>query len=163
MEIQPATLRDLSALRKLGKICFDKDAWPILDVFAILTWPDVIRLKVVDNDEMIGFVGVDPRPSQSVAWITIIAVDPRYQRRGVGRMLLQASEEQIELPRIRLSARMSNHTAISLYEKEGYRMIDVWKNYYADYEDAMVMEKKLDRGQDRRSVPVDGVGYNDYL
>lgn len=152
MEIQAANLLDLGALRRLEKICFEKDAWPILDMFAILTWPDIIRLKVVDNGEMVGFIGVDPRPSQSVAWITTIAVAPHYQRRGIGHMLLQASEEQVDLPRIRLSARMSNHSAISLYEKEGYKMIDVWKNYYSDYEDAMVMEKKLDRNRFRQSV-----------
>jgi len=151
MEIQTAGLLDLGALRRLERVCFEKDAWPILDIFAILTWPDVIRLKVVDNDQMVGFVGVDPRPSQSVAWITTIAVDPRYQRQGIGRMLLHACEERVDQPRIRLSVRMSNHNAISLYEKEGYGMIDVWKNYYADYEDAMVMEKKLDRKRRRQS------------
>jgi len=152
MEIQVANLLDLGALRRLEKICFEKDAWPILDMFAILTWPDIIRLKVVDDGKMVGFIGVDPRPSQSIAWITTIAVDPLYQRRGIGRMLLEACEEQVDLPRIRLSARMSNHNAIALYEKEGYKMVDVWKNYYSDYEDAMVMEKKIDRNRFRRPV-----------
>lgn len=143
MEIQAANLLDLAALRRLEKECFEKDAWPILDLFAILTWPDVIRLKAVDNDELIGFVGGDPRPSQAVAWIATLAVHPRYQRRGIGRMLLRACEEQINLPRMRLSVRTSNHHAISLYEKEGYQMVDVWKRYYSDYEDALVMEKVL--------------------
>ena len=152
MEIQTANLLDLGALRRLERICFEKDAWPILDMFAILTWPDIIRLKVVEGNDMIGFIGVDPRFSQSVAWITTIAVDPSYQRRGIGRMLLQVCEDRVTLPRIRLSVRMSNYNAISLYEKEGYKMIDVWKNYYSDYEDAMVMEKKLDRNRLRRSV-----------
>ena len=143
MEIQTANLLDLTALRRLEKECFEKDAWPILDLFAILTWPDVVRLKAVENDEMIGFIGGDPRPSKAVAWVTTIAVDPRYQRRGIGRMLLLACEEQIKLPRMRLSVRMSNHNAISLYEKEGYHMVDVWKRYYSDHEDALVMEKML--------------------
>ena len=143
MEIQTANLLDLTALRRLEKECFEKDAWPILDLFAILTWPDVVRLKAVENDEMIGFIGGDPRPSKAVAWVTTIAVDPRYQRRGIGRMLLLACEEQIKLPRMRLSVRMSNHNAISLYENEGYRMVDVWKRYYSDDEDALVMEKRL--------------------
>lgn len=143
MEIQPANLLDLAALRQLEKICFEKDAWPILDLFAILTWPEIIRLKAVDNGEMIGFVGGDPRPSQSVAWIATIAVDPHYQGRGIGRMLLQACEEQISLPRMRLSVRTSNYNAISLYEKVGYQMVDVWKRYYSDEEDALIMEKLL--------------------
>jgi ribosomal-protein-alanine N-acetyltransferase len=144
MEIQNANLLDLGALRRLERKCFEKDAWPILDIFAILTWPDVIRLKAVENDEMIGFIGGDPRPAQSVAWIATIAVDPRYQRRGIGRMLLHACEERIKLPHLRLSVRASNYNAISLYEKEGYQMVDVWKRYYSDEEDALVMEKNLD-------------------
>jgi ribosomal-protein-alanine N-acetyltransferase len=143
MEIQPADLRDLNSLRKLEKNCFEKDAWPILDLVAVLTWPEVIRLKAVENDEMIGFAACDPRPSKSVAWIATIGVDPRYQRRGIGRALLRACEEQVKLRRMRLSVRTTNHGAISLYENEGYRVVDVWRNYYADDEDALVMEKNL--------------------
>jgi len=143
MEIQPANLLDLGALRRLEKSCFEKDAWPILDLFGILTWPEVIRLKATENEEMIGFIGSDPRPSQSVTWVATIAVDPRYQRQGIGRTLLRACEGQTNLPRMRLSVRTSNYGAISLYEQEGYQVVDVWGRYYSDYEDALVMEKKL--------------------
>jgi ribosomal-protein-alanine N-acetyltransferase len=145
MEILPANLRDLNALRKLEKDCFEKDAWPLLDLVAVLTWPEVIRLKVMEDGEMIGFAACDPRPSKSVAWIATIGVDPRYQRRGIGRALLHACEEQVKLQRMRLSVRTSNHGAIALYEGEGYRVVDVWKNYYADDEDALVMEKILQK------------------
>jgi [ribosomal protein S18]-alanine N-acetyltransferase len=143
MEIQSATLLDLAALRKLEHECFEKDAWPILDLIAVLTWPDVIRLKVVEEDQMIGFAACDPRPSQSVAWIATIAVHPGFQRQGVGRMLLRACEERVGQPRLKLSVRMSNYGAISLYEKEGYQTVDVWGRYYSDNEDALVMEKIL--------------------
>jgi ribosomal protein S18 acetylase RimI-like enzyme len=30
-----------------------------------------------------------------------------------------------------------------LYEKEGYKTIDIWKEYYSDGEDGIVMEKIL--------------------
>lgn len=143
MEIQTATLLDLNALRRLEHACFEKDAWPILDLAAVLTWPEVIRLKAVEDDQMIGFVAGDPRSSQNVAWIATIGVDPGYQRRGIGRMLLRACEAQIKLPRIKLSVRASNHGAIALYEAEGYRFVDLWRNYYSDNEDALVMEKTL--------------------
>jgi len=143
MEIQTANLLDLSALRKLEHICFEKDAWPILDLIAVLTWPEVIRLKAVENGEMIGFAACDTRPSQSAAWIATIAVDPRWQRRGIGRMLLQSCEERVNQPRMKLSVRISNQGAISLYEKEGYHTVDVWGRYYSDAEDALVMEKIL--------------------
>ncbi len=143
MEIQPANLLDLAALRKLEHTCFEKDAWPILDLIAVLTWPEVIRLKVVENGEMIGFAACDQRPSQSTAWIATIAVDPHWQRRGIGRLLLHACEEKVSQPRMKLSVRMTNYGAISLYEKEGYHTVDVWGRYYSDQEDALVMEKKL--------------------
>lgn len=143
MEIQTANLRDLGSLRRLEKVCFDKDAWPLLDLIAVLTWPDVVRLKAVENGVMVGFVVGDPRPSQALAWIATIGVDPGYQRRGIGRALLRACEGHFKLPRVRLTVRISNNGAISLYEQEGYHTYDVWRNYYNDGEDGLVMEKTL--------------------
>ena len=143
MEIQPANILDLGALRRLEEACFDKDAWPFLDLIAVLTWPEMIRLKAVDSGEMIGFVAGDPRSSDGTAWISTIGVDPRYQRRGVGRALLRACEAQIHLPRMKLTVRVSNQGAITLYEQEGYRMIDLWRSYYNDGEDGLVMGKNL--------------------
>jgi len=143
MEIQTANLLDLTALRRLEHTCFEKDAWPLLDLLAVLSWPDVLRFKAVENNEMIGFIACDLRPSQSAAWIATIAVDPRFQRRGIGRLLLHACEEQVNLPRMKLSVRLSNYGAIALYEKEGYRTVDVWGRYYSDNEDALIMEKFL--------------------
>lgn len=141
MEIQIAGLRDLGALRRLENACFEKDAWPIFDLIAVLTWPDVIRLKAVEDGNLIGFVAGDPRPSESYAWVATIGVDPHFQRRGYGRALLRACEAQIKQPRVRLTVRMSNSGAIGLYEQEGYHTFDVWKEYYNDGEDGIVMEK----------------------
>jgi len=143
MEIQTASLRDLGALRRLEYACFDKDAWPLMDLIAVLTWPEVIRIKAVEDGEMIGFAAGDPRRSEGVAWISTIGVDPHFQRRGIGRALLQACEAQVKLPRMRLTVRMSNQAAISLYEKEGYRTVDIWRGYYSDGEDGLVMGKNL--------------------
>ena len=143
MEIQAANLIDLAALRKLENVCFEKDAWPILDLIAVLTLPEVIRLKAVEAGEMIGFVAGDTRHSNGAAWISTIGVDPRFQRRGIGRALLAACEARINLPTVKLSVRMSNNGAIALYEREGYRTTEVWRGYYSDGEDGLVMEKKL--------------------
>jgi ribosomal-protein-alanine N-acetyltransferase len=143
MEIQTASLLDLSALRRLERACFEKDAWSLLDLIAVLTWTEVIRLKAVDGGEMIGFVAGDPRPSQGVVWVATIGVDPRHQRRGIGTALLRACEERVELPRMKLTVRLSNQAAVTLYEKEGYHTVDVWKDYYNDGEDGLVMEKIL--------------------
>ncbi|MEW6287877.1 MAG: GNAT family N-acetyltransferase [Chloroflexota bacterium] len=158
MEIQPANLLDLKALQRLEHICFEKDAWPLLDLVAVLTWPDVIRLKAVEDGEMIGFAACDPRPSQSVAWLSTLAVDPRFQRRGIGRMLLRACEERVRQPLMKLSVRVSNYGAIALYEQEGYQTVDVWGRYYSDEEDALIMEKRIQPVRDLQAVR-----YNDRL
>jgi ribosomal-protein-alanine N-acetyltransferase len=143
MEIVTANLLDLNALRKLEKESFDRDAWPLLDLISVLTFANVIRLKAVEGERMIGFVAGDPHPHDGWGWIATIAVDPNFRRRGIGTALLHACEKQLGVPRSRLTVRQSNQGAIKLYEREGYATIDAWKAYYNDGEDAIVMEKSL--------------------
>jgi ribosomal-protein-alanine N-acetyltransferase len=144
MEIIAATVLDLNALGKLERACFEKDAWPLLDLIAVLTFPDIVRLKAVEAGRMIGFVAGDVHASERMAWIATIGIDPQYRRRGIGRELLRACEARLKTQRIRLSVRASNDGAIRLYEQEGYRRLEVWQGYYNDGEAAIVMEK--DRG-----------------
>ena len=142
MEITTASFLDISALNRLERVCFEKDVWPFLDLVAVLTFPDVIRLKAVDeNGKMIGFIAGDPHPSEGFSWIATIGVTPEFRRRGIGRELLRACESQLKTPRVRLSVRASNDGAIKLYEQEGYHRVDVWQSYYNDGEAAIVMEK----------------------
>ena len=141
MDIFPATLRDLGSLRRVEKACFPKDSWLLLDLIAVLTWSDVIRLKAVADGQMVGFIAGDPRPSENMAWIATIGVLPEYQRRGIGRALLRACEEKVLQQRIRLCVRVSNEGAIEMYKREGYLSIDTWREYYNDKENALVMEK----------------------
>jgi ribosomal-protein-alanine N-acetyltransferase len=143
MEIVPASILDLNALRKLENESFDKDAWPLFDLIAVLTFPEVVRLKAVVDGQMAGFVAGDPRPRDGWGWIATIAVDPRYRRRGIGRALLHACEAKLGVSRSRLTVRLSNQAAISMYEKDGYVTTDIWSGYYNDGEDGMVMEKNL--------------------
>lgn len=143
MEILPANLLDINSLRKLEKESFDRDAWPLIDLVSVLTFSNVIRLKAVEDGRMIGFVAGDPRPRDGWGWIATIAVDSDFRRRGIGTALLHACEKKLGVPRARLTVRTSNRGAITLYEREGYATMDVWKAYYNDGEDAIVMEKTL--------------------
>jgi ribosomal-protein-alanine N-acetyltransferase len=141
MEILPASLRDLGSLRRVEQACFPKDAWPLLDLIAVLTWPDVVRLKAMDDGQMVGFIAGDPRPAENMCWIASVGVLPEYQHRGIGRALLRECEGHMPQARIRLCVRISNETAIRLYKEEGYYAIDTWHKYYNDGENALVMEK----------------------
>jgi ribosomal-protein-alanine N-acetyltransferase len=138
--IEQANWRDLNALRHLERACFPKDAWPLLDLIGALALPNVVRLKAVANGEMVGFIAGDIR--HGLAWIATIAVLPTFRGRGIGKALLQAFEELLEVSHIRLNVRASNRTAIRLYEITGYQKAGLWKDYYEDGEDALVMQKE---------------------
>jgi ribosomal-protein-alanine acetyltransferase len=142
IQIEPADWRDFKAVRDIERLCFQEDAWPFFDVIGILTLPSVVRLKAILDSQIVGFVAGDIRSRQEQAWIATISVSPAYQNRGIGSLLLQACEERIDMPSIRLSVRASNLNAIRLYKKEGYQQLGIWKNYYQGGENAVVMEKK---------------------
>jgi ribosomal-protein-alanine N-acetyltransferase len=76
-----------------------------------------------------------------------VATTVAARRRGVGRALMIAAEEEGGRNGARLSTlevRRSNAPAIALYVDLGYRQIGVRPNYYAEeHEDAIVMVKTL--------------------
>ena len=61
-------------------------------------------------------------------WIYYLAVDPDYQRRGMGRRMMEWAEAALKkrgCPKINLQVRTSNPAVISFYEKLGYLKDDV--------------------------------------
>ena len=141
MEILSATLRDLGQLRRIEQACFPKDAWPLLDLMAVLTWPEVVRLKAVVDGKMVGFIAGDPRREQGLAWIATLGVLPGFRRQGIARQLLLECEKRLQAARLRLCVRLDNTAAIRLYEQEDYARVGIWTKYYNDSGDALVMEK----------------------
>ena len=75
--------------------------------------------------------------------ITTIAVDPVWQRAGIGsRMLLALSRAGVSrgCTALTLEVRVSNEAAQALYRRFGYAPAGVRKNYYTESnEDALVM------------------------
>ncbi len=141
-QITRASWQDLNELRKLEEICFGEDAWPIWDLIAVLTLPKIIRLKAMVDDKMAGFIAGDPHSREGIGWIATLGVLPQHRRLGIAAALLDQCEQELELPRIRLSVRRSNDPALALYKKFDYQLVDVWRNYYNSGEDALVLEKK---------------------
>jgi len=134
--------QDLNDLRKLEDICFGEDSWPLWDLIAVLTMPKVVRLKAVVDDKMAGFIAGDPHPREQLGWIATLGVLPAYRRLGIAEALLAKCEEELGLPRVRLSVRRSNEAALALYQKASYQMVETWRRYYHSGEDALVLEKR---------------------
>ncbi len=141
--IQNASWRDFTQLNQLEKACFrQEDLWPFWDLIGALTLPGLVRLKAVVDENMVGFIGGERDTIRGVGWVTTLGVLPDYRRRGIALALLKRCEHSLDLPAIRLSVRASNHPAISLYEGQGYVVINRWKKYYVGGEDALVLEKR---------------------
>lgn len=140
--LQPAGWRDFSKLRKLEQECFGTDAWPALDLLTVLVIPNFVRIKVVLNDEMVGFIGGETKKGTDIGWIVTVGISPAHRRHGLARQLLHACEQALNVNWLRLSVRKSNVAAIQLYYSEGFVHIDTWAVYYRDGEDALIMEKR---------------------
>ena len=76
-----------------------------------------------------------------------VATAIEARRRGIGRALMDAAEEEGLARGARLSTlevRRSNAPALALYRAIGYRQVGIRPNYYAEeHEDAIVMVKAL--------------------
>ena len=74
-----------------------------------------------------------------------IAVDPDYQRQGLGRALLEHLIDELEkrgVATLWLEVRASNAAAIALYESLGFNEATIRRNYYPTTdgrEDAIIM------------------------
>lgn len=138
-----ASFKDLGSLRNLEKICFEKDAWPLIDLIGVLTLPGIIRIKAVVREDMVGFAAGDTHPERETGWITTVGVHPDFRRQGIARAMISKIEQLLGMPRVRLSVRPSNLEAIKLYSRLGYHQSGVWPKYYFDGEDALVMERNI--------------------
>lgn len=79
------------------------------------------------------------------AHLTLLAVDPAYQQRGLGqwllmRLLMDARERGLD--RATLEVRCSNQVAILLYQGLGFQVLGQRQRYYADGEDALILWHK---------------------
>lgn len=77
------------------------------------------------------------------AHLTILGIHPDFQGQGLGKLLLfyllkDAIKRQLE--RATLEVKESNHVALSLYQKFGFKIAGKRKKYYQDTgEDALIL------------------------
>jgi len=141
--VRAASWRDLRSVLRLERVCFREDAWPWIDVLAALTFPETVRYVAQVGEHIVGFVVGDRRERGRVGWVATIGVHPEFRRSGIGTSLLKKCETGLATPRVRLSLRESNSSALQLYQRQGYVQIDTWPRYYRDGEDGLVMEKNI--------------------
>lgn len=116
-----------------------------------LTDNDKARYFVVEyNSDVIGYVGYWHIIDE--AHITNMAVVPWHRRKGVGRFILDMLFDRFDtddIKRATLEVEKGNEQAIGLYEKAGFEIKGVRKNYYGAGRDALIMWKEEGKKNDQ--------------
>ena len=94
-------------------------------------------LVAKEENRVVGYIGIEKILDE--VHIINMAIDPDYRQQGIGKRLMQhvLNDEEVFF----LEVRVSNETAKSIYERYGFKVINVRKAYYADGEDAFVMRR----------------------
>ena len=144
MNILPMGNEHIISLAGLEKICFS-EPWSEEGLRAELTKSEA-RFFVCEYDgEIAGYMGMHIILDE--CYITNVAVFPRFRRKGIGEALVRhsvqkAAEENCSF--ITLEVRVSNSSAIALYEKAGFVSVGERKNFYSSpTENALIMTKEL--------------------
>jgi [ribosomal protein S18]-alanine N-acetyltransferase len=140
IEIRPLGLPDLDAIERIEKRAY-RTPWSRSMFASELAKPTSICLGAFEGERLVGYV-VNSRYVD--AWhVMNVAVDPNHQRRGIATQLLEHLFEVTRDDERRgytLEVRVSNTSAIALYERLGFEPRGVRRGYYTDNrEDALVM------------------------
>ncbi len=144
MQLRAWEEKDLPLLAEIEERCFPCDAWSQGMLSEVLKAPYQWSVLAEEEGKIYGYACLFSL--FETAELLNIAVDTAYRGRGIGEKLLTAIHDQAKAmgaERILLEVRVSNAPAIALYKKHGYEKIAVRKNYYANGEDADIMEKKI--------------------
>jgi ribosomal-protein-alanine N-acetyltransferase len=150
--VREAHWSDIPALAVLERDLFAHDAWSEPTWWAELAGrPRRDYVVLVDADGVLGYAGLDH--GGEVADVMTVAVAPRGQGRGSGRVLLAELEQRARARgtgHVILEVRADNVAALGLYERSGFAVLSTRRRYYQPGDvDAIVMRKSLqDRGAD---------------
>jgi ribosomal-protein-alanine N-acetyltransferase len=132
LHIEPAQPRDADAVAKLHAASFYR-GWPRQDIEAYLIDPDMPTLVACDARRTIaGFIML--RVLGDDVELMTIAVDRKFQGKGVGAALLKAAFEDLMMTPVRrmiLEVAADNPAALKLYTKLGFKKLSERKGYYA--------------------------------
>jgi [ribosomal protein S18]-alanine N-acetyltransferase len=164
LELKPLTAELLPAVVELDRLCFGK-LWTLEGYQRELASPnsDLLVLSIAETTRVPEKFNLTLPPAHPLtcppapflvgsgclweileeAHITILAVHPNYRGQGLGQAILWgllASAYARGLERATLEVRASNLTALSLYQKFGFKTAGRRRHYYQDNdEDALIL------------------------
>ncbi len=142
IKIRPMEKRDLEAVAEIEKSIFSQP-WTRDGFYSSMVSKDTIYLVVEKEEEICGYCGL--LQALDEADITNVAVKETARGGGIAyRMLTELMRlgEEKGITAFTLEVRKSNAPALALYEKLGFEVAGIRKNFY-DFpkEDAVIMWK----------------------
>ena len=164
--IRPAVVADMAGLIKLRmemvSACPDSflDDYGELSEWSVADWGkwfsrltehfNSCLLVAQIEGELVGIVGckgVSHKRASHVATLVGVGVLPRFRGQGIGRKLLEETiawvKTKTKIERLQLTVYADNLSAISFYEKLGFKKEGLFKNYAKSvnghYQDGLLM------------------------
>ncbi len=140
LNIRRMTVDDAERISEIEKGIFS-EPWTADSFERAIDSGTDIYLVAEEDGEIAGYCGLWGVIDEGQ--ITNVAVVPKFRRRGVAkelltRLLSEAREHKLSV--FTLEVRVSNRPAIALYEKFGFKVEGIRKDFYRKpREDAMIM------------------------
>jgi [ribosomal protein S18]-alanine N-acetyltransferase len=159
LQFKPLIPADLPAVLELDRLCFgglwslegyqrelnsDRSHFILLSVTDVRPLAESLPLPILESEITDGLLGIGCFwEILEEAHVTLLGIHPKYQRQGLGRLLLETlldKARSLGLERATLEVRASNRGAIALYEKSGFKLVGKRPRYYPDNdEDALIL------------------------
>lgn len=143
-----ANLDDLEKLIAIENRAFELDRFSRRTFRYLLSKANAVTLLDEEDGKPAGYAMLLFNTGTSLARLYSLAVDPDWQGKGIGRALMQATEEHAiahGCVAMRLEVRADGKRARGLYESQGYRQFGTINDYYEDGMQAIRYEKRLVR------------------
>lgn len=143
MNIRPMTKEDVDGVWQVEKQCFSHP-WSKASFEEEMGLSYAVYVVAEEEGRIVGYGGMHVLVDEGD--VTNIATLPDYQRRGIGRAMVEALVEWCKthgMVRLMLEVRESNLPARKLYESLGFTQDGRRKGYYdGPKEDAILMSRE---------------------
>ncbi|MBQ2315743.1 MAG: ribosomal protein S18-alanine N-acetyltransferase [Clostridia bacterium] len=134
---------DIPEVARLEEICFS-EPWSEKSILESLNAGTLFFVARI-GDKICGYIGISIIAGEG--YVTNVAVFPEYRSKGIGTALLKrviALKNETALDFVSLEVRASNKVAISIYEKNDFKVEGLRKNFYRNpTEDAIIMTRRF--------------------
>ncbi len=145
--IRAAADGDISSIAKIEELCFS-DPWTE-SAFKAFSQGEVFFAVIELAGEIVSYALTDMQAAD-FAELYNIATHPDFRKKGFSSMLMKAMKDEARKKgkeKILLEVREGNASAIALYEKFGFKVDGVRKNYYKNpNENGILMSLDLTKG-----------------